>query len=160
MIKNRKKYFKQYYYCKGKEKRMILYYLNRTTYLSDKKCVICKNTKNLEIDHINKKDKVSHKFWLWSKQRREEELKKCQVLCRKCHVEKTIRESSLSNDIHTASAYKTKRCLCFKCFDHYRISRIKSDLEYNQKRREKRRLLKISNAIITDRTGLKCKVGV
>lgn len=45
---------------------------------------------NLEVDHIDPDQKISHKVWSWAKPRRDAELAKCQVLCNKCHKNKTL----------------------------------------------------------------------
>ena len=55
-------------------------------------CVKCGSSKNLEVDHRDPKKKVHHSIWTWSDKRREAELKKCQVLCRKCHKKKSSEE--------------------------------------------------------------------
>lgn len=55
-------------------------------------CVLCGSDKELEVDHVNRLDKVSHGVWSWAKPRREAELKKCQVLCHKCHKLKSASE--------------------------------------------------------------------
>lgn len=64
----------------------------RKKFFQDKFCVICFATENLELDHIDPSTKISHSIWSWSEKRREEELKKCQVLCNSCHKIKTNRE--------------------------------------------------------------------
>lgn len=63
----------------------------RAAYFADKACVVCGSTDNLELDHLDPTQKVSHKIWSWSEQRRLVELVKCQVLCRPCHAEKSNR---------------------------------------------------------------------
>ena len=57
-------------------------------------CQKCGSEQNLELDHVNPKEKVSHSVWSWSPRRRELELGKCQVLCRKCHRAKTARDQN------------------------------------------------------------------
>ena len=52
----------------------------------------CWDLDQLEVDHIDPNTKVSHRVWSWSKERRENELAKCQVLCRACHLTKTCGE--------------------------------------------------------------------
>lgn len=52
-------------------------------------CKKCGSSKNMEVDHIYADDKVSHCVWSWTPARRALELAKCQVLCRKCHRQKT-----------------------------------------------------------------------
>jgi 5-methylcytosine-specific restriction endonuclease McrA len=52
-------------------------------------CVKCGSNIELEVDHIDASQKVAHRVWTWSKERRDEELNKCQVLCLECHKAKT-----------------------------------------------------------------------
>jgi hypothetical protein len=52
-------------------------------------CRQCGSTNDLQLDHVDVFTKVSHSVWSWSKQRRDEELKKCQVLCKDCHDKKS-----------------------------------------------------------------------
>jgi 5-methylcytosine-specific restriction endonuclease McrA len=67
----------------------------RKEYFKDKKCVICGSTKDLQLDHINPETKEHHNIWSWSEERRNEELKKCQVLCKKCHRDKSNQENKI-----------------------------------------------------------------
>jgi 5-methylcytosine-specific restriction endonuclease McrA len=67
----------------------------RLEYFKDKKCVKCDSTEDLQLDHIDPKTKISHRIWSWSKKRREEELKKCQPLCKKCHTDKSALENRI-----------------------------------------------------------------
>lgn len=55
-------------------------------------CNKCGTWDNLEVDHIDPQDKVNHRVWSWSDERRKEELKKCQVLCEECHKTKSIKD--------------------------------------------------------------------
>lgn len=52
-------------------------------------CVICGSMEQLELDHINPEDKITHVVWSLSEGKRNLELSKCQVLCRTCHKRKT-----------------------------------------------------------------------
>ena len=52
-------------------------------------CIDCGSWSNLEVDHMDPSQKVSHRIWSWRKERRDIELLKCKVRCRLCHVEKT-----------------------------------------------------------------------
>lgn len=52
-------------------------------------CVKCGSTERLEVDHINPAEKKTHAVWSWKQERRMAELKKCQVLCYKCHKKKS-----------------------------------------------------------------------
>jgi 5-methylcytosine-specific restriction endonuclease McrA len=60
-------------------------------------CQKCGSKDKLEVDHINPEDKVSHSVWSWTPERRRLELKKCQVLCRRCHREKTSTQNGAGN---------------------------------------------------------------
>ena len=53
----------------------------------------CDSTENLQFDHIRREDKVDHRIWSWSKERRLAELAKCQLLCEYHHVEKSMAEN-------------------------------------------------------------------
>lgn len=55
-------------------------------------CIQCGSKKQLEVDHINPRSKVSHHVWQWPEEKRAKELKKCQVLCKKCHIIKSNQE--------------------------------------------------------------------
>lgn len=52
-------------------------------------CARCGSQVDLQIDHRNASEKVTHCVWSLSKTAREEELAKCQVLCKECHKKKT-----------------------------------------------------------------------
>lgn len=65
----------------------------RNEFFADKHCVQCGSHDNLQLDHRDRSNKVSHKIWSWSKQRRLDEIAKCQVLCTECHKKKTIAEN-------------------------------------------------------------------
>lgn len=52
-------------------------------------CIDCKLTTDLELDHVNASEKISHRIWSWSEMRRNAELIKCVVRCVECHKIKT-----------------------------------------------------------------------
>ena len=52
-------------------------------------CKNCGSWENLEVDHIDPSQKVTHKVWHWKKEKRDAELKKCQPLCKSCHRKKS-----------------------------------------------------------------------
>lgn len=98
-------------------------------------CVNCGSREKLELDHKNRTDKISHRIWSWSEQRRSEELAKCQVLCRDCHKEKTYKELSilftkpLSELKHGSSnAYNVRGCRCDRCKQYRRNRHLRSRL--------------------------------
>lgn len=55
-------------------------------------CIKCGSWEKLEIDHIDRTQKWSHKIWSYSEEKRLLELAKCQVLCSDCHKKKTAIE--------------------------------------------------------------------
>jgi uncharacterized protein YnzC (UPF0291/DUF896 family) len=61
----------------------------------------------LQVDHINNKEKISHRIWSWSEKRRNEELAKCQALCLICHKEKT-RSEFLTGENHPQSKLRNE----------------------------------------------------
>lgn len=73
------------------------------------KCVQCGKIEDLEIDHIDKKTKSfaisrppsEKSFW--------EELKKCQLLCKRCHREKSTKEHQGDNCPHAKLSEKKVR---------------------------------------------------
>lgn len=84
------------------------------------KCVVCKSTKDLEMDHVDPQKKsfngtrmsgVSEKRFL-------EEIKKCQLLCDKHHTRKTVHDigKKWAKGTHgTLSSYRYCKCsICKK----------------------------------------------
>lgn len=98
------------------------------------KCAKCGSRKKLEIDHINPKLKtidVSSKTW--SNDDYWKEIEKCQLLCRDCHIEKSIldRGFKIAKGNHgTISTIRWCRPACQLCKDAKR--------EYNRLRRLKK----------------------
>lgn len=86
----------------------------RAEWLADKFCVVCGSTEELEVDHIDRATKVDHKVWSWSSARREAELAKCQVLCKSCHLKKTVEEGPHAQH-GTMSMYHKYGCRCEPC---------------------------------------------
>ena len=89
------------------------------------KCVKCDTMDNLEVDH---KDHTEKKFvisssWGLSWNKLVIELTKCQLLCKDCHLEKSISEGSLakgwtneSRQKHgTVWSYTKYKCRCVDC---------------------------------------------
>lgn len=76
---------------------------NRAEFFAGKTCVRCGSDQDLELDHIDRKQKIDHVIWSWSKVRREAELAKCQVLCGPCHKQKT--RADLNERIECANGH-------------------------------------------------------
>ena len=57
-------------------------------------CVQCGSTEQLEIDHVDPKKKTmrTERMTYVKEARREEELRRCQLLCQPCHQEKTLKD--------------------------------------------------------------------
>lgn len=96
------------------------------------KCSKCDSVDRLQLDHIDpsKKEMEISRFLDRPLSDFHEELKKCQVLCRKCHKEKSILESGkkVAEGTHgTLSSYRY--CHCVLC------KKAKSD--YAKKRKER-----------------------
>ncbi len=85
-------------------------------------CKVCLSWENLEVDHIDRKTKVTHKVWSWREEKRQEELKKCQVLCKKCHQIKTKKERFIPIP-HGSSAHYRRGCRCNECSVAFRLSK-------------------------------------
>jgi hypothetical protein len=92
------------------------------------KCVICGSTEDLEFDHIDASTvdhRVRGSMWTVSEERLQAELAKCQLLCHKCHREKTIRNKEtgggsnrISYELYyhgSARMYLYKKCRCDWC---------------------------------------------
>ena len=62
----------------------------RAAWFAGRTCVRCGSDTDLELDHVDSSTKVSSTVWGWSQDRRDAELAKCQVLCRPCHLLKTV----------------------------------------------------------------------
>lgn len=87
-------------------------------------CVKCGSSVDLEVDHIDRSQKTMNASAVWS--RREEirlaELEKCQVLCAKCHQEKTTEEFKTVK--HGTYAMRNRwKCKCDECMEYVRRSR-------------------------------------
>lgn len=79
-------------------------------------CQLCGSSKDLEVDHIDRKTKLYTPTKLWGMSRtnpkRVAELAKCQVLCTICHNTKTVAEKSIPCNDRLA---ERKGCNCDLC---------------------------------------------
>ena len=95
----------------------------RAAYFADKACVRCGSIENLQLDHIDRNTKVTHNIWSWSKERRETELSKCQVLCADCHKIKTNEDFNYGLKHGTLQGYDYWKCRCDEC-KTYKLTRV------------------------------------
>lgn len=99
-------------------------------------CVLCGSIKDLEFDHIDPVDKV---FVICDNLTRSfnellEEIKKCQLLCHSCHLEKTIQQFKGREPInkrnrsfhrHGTMYLYNNKCRCSDCKEWKRNYRSK-----------------------------------
>ena len=95
-------------------------------------CKKCGDKEDLDIDHIDPKTKsfTLSQCGSASEERWQNELKKCQLLCKNCHIKKTLKDKgqlSARENHGTLSSYKYCRCdLCRAANSEYlRQYRIK-----------------------------------
>lgn len=99
------------------------------------KCSKCGSDKNLEFDHIDPKSKsftIGKAIVSVSEEKLQQELKKCQLLCKKCHEEKSLIDTGrkrAKGEHGTISSFRY--CKCNLC----REANNKWNREYKRKRR-------------------------
>jgi 5-methylcytosine-specific restriction endonuclease McrA len=91
------------------------------------RCVKCSTTEDLEIDHVVPASKLGYasiggNLWSWSWTRIVKELARCQLLCKKCHKEKTLSEQR-GSEHGTAGAYRNRKCRCDICKEWSKLSK-------------------------------------
>lgn len=94
------------------------------------KCVNCKTKENLELDHINPKEKsftVSSKM-SYAYKKVLAEVKKCQILCGKCHKLKNKKDNGEARH-GSISMYRHHRCRCEPCRTAYNTATKKWKLK-------------------------------
>jgi hypothetical protein len=72
----------------------------RAAFFAGKTCETCGSTERLELDHIDRTQKVTHKIWSSSKAKREAEIAKCRVLCHECHKARSRVQMSEHRTLH------------------------------------------------------------
>lgn len=75
----------------------------------------CGSHENLEIDHIDPAKKSHPIIWTWSRARLDAELEKCQVLCRACHLKKSVAFRAAKLRHGTSTMYEDHGCRCDAC---------------------------------------------
>lgn len=96
----------------------------RAEFFSNKTCIDCGATENLELDHQDPTKKITHRIWSWSLMKRVEEIAKCDVRCNDCHKKRHGARHG------TKGCYETG-CRCFWC------------VEIQRDRRQRRRIRRI-----------------
>lgn len=86
----------------------------REAWRSGKRCIQCGSYEDIQLDHKDPSQKVSHRIWSWSLTRREAEIAKCQPLCRKCHRIKTSLLDTRRQPCGTSASYN-RGCRCDEC---------------------------------------------
>lgn len=89
-------------------------------------CQKCGSFENLEVDHIDPKLKTMRSSAIWSRtlEVRLKELANCQVLCKKCHLIKTLSERPKPNH-GTLTMYDDYKCRCEPCREIKRKKEMK-----------------------------------
>lgn len=93
----------------------------KDAWFEGKVCAGCGSDENLQLDHVDPSQKVTHRVWFWSQERRDVELAKCQALCAPCHREKTTLQQELTHG-YTPRQHGERRtynagCRCRPCKD-------------------------------------------
>lgn len=106
----------------------------RAEFFSDKCCVGCGSTDQLELDHLDPSKKITHRVWSWSAVRRDAEIAKCQVLCFHCHKAKSISQMTMTQGVKpyshgTRNMYNTHGCRCGLCvlWNRNRVRRLRAE---------------------------------
>jgi 5-methylcytosine-specific restriction endonuclease McrA len=99
------------------------------------KCAGCGSDQELEFDHKERKTKYKRiaRIWSYSEDRFWEEIKKCQLLCRTCHEEKSIKERGMKRNkgVHgTLGNYNRHGCRCDLC----KAAKAESNRKYKKGR--------------------------
>src|SRR4030043_274673 len=87
----------------------------KSLFFADKNCLICGRTDRLQLHHRNPSTKIDSWIWLWGEKRRQEELKKWDVLCISCHA-RLSNKNRLRKELKHGTPYAYKRgCRCVIC---------------------------------------------
>jgi 5-methylcytosine-specific restriction endonuclease McrA len=101
-------------------------------------CVRCGSSLDLEVDHIDPSQKETGDFWAISAVWRAAELAKCQVLCKRCHLAKTISERPNGGRSHGQNGYR-RGCRCAACC----TAKTTADMNYTAEIRRPRALARL-----------------
>jgi len=98
------------------------------------KCLKCNSIEDLHLDHINPETKnfTVAKFWNVKKEVFDLEISKCQLLCKKCHEEKTLLDMGrVSAKVTHGTLSSYRYCKCKTC--------KKAKSEYTKEFRKKKK---------------------
>jgi hypothetical protein len=119
---------------------MRLYMLRRYHDLLGGMCTECSDTSELEFDHIDRTKKTGElaKMWSYNWDDFIDELTKCQLLCRDCHIDKTKEDMGVPHGGGKAGKFltlpsgKRQACSCVSCTKQ----RNKYSREYKRSKRK------------------------
>lgn len=83
----------------------------RRKYTAGMSCVDCGSTANLEMDHRDPAEKVSHRIWTWTESKLLVELAKCEPRCRGCHQAR----HNVDSPQHGTEYRYRRGCRCDEC---------------------------------------------
>jgi 5-methylcytosine-specific restriction endonuclease McrA len=126
-IEKRKEYIKEYQKNWMRERRL-------EWVLANGPCKHCGSSDNLEVDHINPALKTMEASSVWSRTQsvRDKELSNCQVLCKQCHLKKTLAERPQPTH-GTTNMYNVYKCRCDDC----KLAKQKKDMKKRNPNRYK-----------------------
>lgn len=101
----------------------------RAEFFADKVCARCGGTDELQLHHRDPSQKVANQIWHWSRERREAEIAKCDVLCATCHREHHSIEQMRP---HGESGRYDRGCRCPLC----RAANTERMRDYRRRQRE------------------------
>jgi hypothetical protein len=106
---NNKKEYIRLYQKEYVKKRRCEFMLNMGT------CYFCGSDTNLEMHHVDPNKKESHNIFSWTDERIKNELDKCVVLCRDCHIKYHSLNRLLPQVHGEVYSYKRYGCRCELC---------------------------------------------
>ena len=100
----------------------------RSQFFTDRRCVDCGGTKELELDCRDPANNASHRIWSWSDARREAELAKYEVRCAPCRRKRLAAEQMR----HGTRGRYEKGCRCDAC----KAAKARRNKEYRTNHRD------------------------
>lgn len=81
----------------------------REVFYRNKLCARCGSDRELVLHHRDPALKENHRIWSWAKERRINEIMKCDVICKSCHKDAHIPHHG------TVGRYNSRKCRCAFC---------------------------------------------